>query len=886
MLSSVSNRPVGLENGARDRARFTIFPGRPYGVRARLLAAVLVLTFAVSGMGAVAWYWLQRANEDISSLHRETLAEIARALTLAKQLGDLTTSAPLLLNARTPYIVAEQSQTFLAELVALEAMVSEQSGPRKWSNQVGRSFLKSTLGTRQLVERLAATARSLADSQDRVRELSRRSGDLERRLAANEIRADSNDDSKQRWRMLRVASATLSAAGAADSLVSAGEYRRRYLRQLDETTGEALDPEQRTLRDELQGIAEGPRGLFVQHDHSLALALSANSLLVAISGAVQELNRSVSEVLSRSEATLSMQREQTSYAITTGQLFVIVGASLALLVAVLTSRYVSRHIARNLESISIAMMALAAGRRDASLPRATKDDEIGLLLRAFRVFRANALKMDRLHQDMRRKTALFESVFNNMTDALVVVDKTGRIIASNARISNVLRLAEPPAAGETLDAMRARSPFFAGEQVLLKPASADVDHETRQLGDLFLEIHRISLPDGRRVWLFSDVTERRRLEERLNRFRRLESLGQLTGEVAHDFNNVLAVVVSNLLMFRGRTEAAGSDDAAIDRALSAAELGTSLTQRLLAFARRQHLQPERVDINELIQGMAELIDYSLGDAVELVMHLVDEPTPVRIDPGQLESALLNLCLNSAHAITGSGRVVIETRLSGNGVCEIRVVDTGCGMSAEILERVFEPFFTTRRNGDGTGLGLSMVFGFIRQSGGEIAIESRPGEGTTVALTLPLTAKNTSSSPEGAAKLDAASGRPIALIVEDNPLMLGTAEEMLGKLGFATLCATDAVAARQMLQGGQALSLLFTDINLGSAGSGWDIVREALDRTPNLAILVTSADPHALCAVSDELRKVAVLPKPYSIRDIRRILGGAGQIAGQDLSLHG
>lgn len=869
------------EGAAAGRQQLRIAPHLRYGMRTRLLVAVLVLTLATLGMGAVAWYWLERANADIGKLHRATLAEIARSLTLAKQLGDLTSSAPLLLNARSPFIVAEESQAFLAELATLETMLSEhpQVASRR-SGQLGRSFLHSTRAMRQSVEQLAATARTLAETQDAVRALLLRSEGLEHRLAARENSSEPYaGGARQHWRELHVISGILGAAGAAESLISAGEYRRRYVGQIEAIESVELDPDQKFALAELRGIAEGPRGLFVSHDRALALALLANSMLFAISGAAQDLNRSISEILRRSEAALSTQREQTSYAITTGQLFIILGATIALLVAVATSRYVSGYVTSNLESISVAMMRLAAGRRDVSLPRAVKDDEIGLLLRAFRVFRANALRMDRLHEDMRRKTALLESVFNNMKEGLVVVDKVDRTIASNARIAEVLRLTEAPAQGETLDAIRARSPFFASVVTLLRPAAADIDYETRQLGDLVLEIRRISLPDGRKVWLFSDVTERRRLEERVNRFQRLESLGQLTGEVAHDFNNVLAVVVSNLVLLRDRSEMARPDEAAIERAISAAELGVSLTQRLLAFARRQHLQPERVDINELVLGMAELIDYSLGEAIKLEMRLAETPIPVRIDPGQLESVLLNLCLNSAHAITGPGQVIIDTRLSGSGRCEIHVLDTGCGMSPEILERVFEPFFTTRRSGEGTGLGLSMVFGFIRQSGGEVAIESEPDVGTTVTLKLPLAEEAGTTIAVTSTVPGAASSSPIALVVEDNPLMLRTAEDMLRQLGFTTLGAIDAAAARRVLEDGQLLSLLFTDINLGVEGSGWDIVREAIDRAPNTMVLVTSADPLALASVSDELGNLtARVPKPYSIDDIRRVIDNIGRAA--------
>ncbi|MGZ9410599.1 MAG: ATP-binding protein, partial [Methylocystis sp.] len=264
------------------------------------------------------------------------------------------------------------------------------------------------------------------------------------------------------------------------------------------------------------------------------------------------------------------------------------------------------------------------------------------------------------------------------------------------------------------------------------------------------------LPGGEVVTLYDDVSERKATEDRLRESQRLEVLGQLTGGVAHDFNNLLAIIIGNLQLLAERDEANMHTRELIADALWSAQRGAELTHRLLAFARRQPLDPRVTDVNTLIAGLTGLVRRTLETRIDVRVQLAPELLPTLIDRGQLEAALMNLIVNARDAMPEGGLLTLATRnaviaeesdrdlhepslpnsIRGGAYVVIVVGDTGTGISPALLDRIFEPFFTTKGPGKGSGLGLSMVYGFVKQSGGHVHVDSRPGEGTTVTLYLP------------------------------------------------------------------------------------------------------------------------------------------------------
>jgi signal transduction histidine kinase/response regulator RpfG family c-di-GMP phosphodiesterase len=335
-----------------------------------------------------------------------------------------------------------------------------------------------------------------------------------------------------------------------------------------------------------------------------------------------------------------------------------------------------------------------------------------------------------------------------------------------------------------------------------------------------------------------DSTDRRHLEEQLAQSRKMEAVGQLTGGVAHDFNNLLTVVLGNIDMLTRKTEDDKVRARRIDAVRQAAERGRDLTRQLLAFSRRQHLSPVTLDVNALIREFASLLRQGVGEAVELELKLGKGQLCANVDPTQLETALLNLAVNARDAMADGGTLTVATRRQGEQVC-IEVRDSGAGMTNEVRERVFEPFFTTKDVGKGSGLGLSQVYGFVRQSEGHVEIDSKVGGGTSVRLLLPASEEAAPERRSTPVSPDAVGGNERLLVVEDDPAVLSLTEDMLKGLGYQVTTATHAAEALDVLHSDQPVDLLFSDIVMPGGASGVTLARQAQDLRPDMHILLTS-----------------------------------------------
>ena len=361
-----------------------------------------------------------------------------------------------------------------------------------------------------------------------------------------------------------------------------------------------------------------------------------------------------------------------------------------------------------------------------------------------------------------------------------------------------------------------------------------------------------------------DATDRRSLEEQLAQARKMEAVGQLTGGVAHDFNNLLTVVLGNIDMLATRNEDDTRRLRRIEAVRQAAERGRDLTGQLLAFSRRQHLSPVTLDVNALIRKFAPLMRQAVGEAVTLELALTREALSTNVDPTQLETALLNLVVNARDAMPDGGRLTLATRTapgpSDLGHVEIEVRDTGVGMSEEIRSRVFEPFFTTKEVGKGSGLGLSQVYGFVRQSDGEVRVESAAGEGTAFHLLLPATAERPEAPRRDNRAAKLVGGTEKILRVEDDPTVLALTQDGRSGLGYQVVTATNAAEALQVIQSDIEVDLLFTDVVMPGGISGLGLARAARDLRPTLRVLLTSGFVGENRVV--EGREFPLLDKPY------------------------
>ncbi|GAM98113.1 two-component hybrid sensor and regulator [alpha proteobacterium U9-1i] len=353
----------------------------------------------------------------------------------------------------------------------------------------------------------------------------------------------------------------------------------------------------------------------------------------------------------------------------------------------------------------------------------------------------------------------------------------------------------------------------------------------------------------RMVGSMVDVTKQRELEAQLRQAQRLDAIGQLTGGVAHDFNNLLTVVLGNAELLEGRLAHEPQLRAIAEMTRMAAERGAELTSRLLAFSRRQPLDPKPTDVGALIAQMGELLRRVLGDHVEIDIATPDLLWPAQIDAPQLENAVLNLCINARDAMPEGGRIDItlantfvqkgdaDGATPGEYVT-ISVADTGAGMDAQTLARAFEPFFTTKEVGKGSGLGLSMVYGFVTQSKGHVKIHSAPGQGAIVRLYLPR-AHGEVANAVAAMPADAPGGDEKVLVVEDNDLVRAQVSAELETLGYTVVSVVNGPEAIAALQAASDFDLLFTDVVLPGGMNGRQLADAARNLRPNLPVLFTS-----------------------------------------------
>jgi len=399
--------------------------------------------------------------------------------------------------------------------------------------------------------------------------------------------------------------------------------------------------------------------------------------------------------------------------------------------------------------------------------------------------------------------------------------------------------------------------------------------------------------------LEEEIRQRRNAEAMVKRFQeieaneaqvrqaqKMEAIGQLTGGVAHDFNNILTVITGTIEILGEAVKDRPHLAAITDLIGAAAARGADLTQRLLAFARRQPLQPRNTDVNALVIDAAGLLRPTLGEQIEIESMLAHDSAPALIDPSQLSTAILNLALNARDAMPNGGKLTLETRnvvldenyasmnsevKPGNYVM-IAVSDTGEGIPGSLLDKVFEPFFTTKEVGKGSGLGLSMVYGFVKQSNGHIKIYSEEGHGTTVKLYLPEAAGAPAAPAAETGISGGEHGDESILIVEDDALVREYVVTQISRFGYHTLAAGNAAEALAIIDGPERIDLLFTDVIIPGGLNGRQLATEALKRRPELKVLYTSGYTENAIVHHGRLDAgVLLLPKPYLSSDLARMI---------------
>ncbi|HEX3346732.1 MAG TPA: ATP-binding protein [Acetobacteraceae bacterium] len=476
-------------------------------------------------------------------------------------------------------------------------------------------------------------------------------------------------------------------------------------------------------------------------------------------------------------------------------------------------------------------------------------------------------------------------VLTNHGQNSAIVSARGRLVSALRNVSLLERPVQTITLTSTIHAaVRARR-----RQYEVREHLAERNRAARELEGLVAA--RTSELEAANRELRAQIAERAKVEESLRHAQKLEAIGQLTGGVAHDFNNLLMVISGGIDML-GRPGDAAREHRIMKGMRQAVDRGAALTRQLLAFSRRQALRPEPLDLGRQVGGMRELLDRSLRGDVHVTLDFPDDLWPVAIDPGELELAVLNLAVNARDAMPSGGTIAIRAEnLTGLADGDLRgdfvrltVTDTGTGMTPKVLPRVFEPFFTTKDIGKGSGLGLAQVYGFAKQSGGAVRIDTAVGRGTTVAVLLPRSdASPATVQPHVADFRPAPASDDVVghvLLVEDDDEVAALVTDMLAQIGLESTRASSAAAALGALADSRKVDLVFSDIMMPGCMNGVDLAREVKRRRPGLPILLTTA--YAEAAQQDaDVEGIALLPKPYRLEELasvtrsilRRSVGG-------------
>ncbi|ABD08291.1 multi-sensor hybrid histidine kinase [Rhodopseudomonas palustris HaA2] len=577
----------------------------------------------------------------------------------------------------------------------------------------------------------------------------------------------------------------------------------------------------------------------------------------------------------------------------------LTGGSVAVLTAVLLGFVMARTLIKPLSQMTKAVAGFAEDAPP-KMPVAASG-EIGVLARAF----------DTMVQDVQAKTAairhekeLFESIMTTMAECVVLIDRNGEAIYQN-RANRELLSALDIRVDQwqelydiyTPDGSTRLSADHWPSARVLRGETVDNYEIVCRRRDSGKTVHLMG--SARPLWeaagtqtgavvVFRDVTEMRATEHRLHQSQKLEAIGQLTGGVAHDFNNMLTVIngTAEILL----DELADRPDlCSIARMIEqAAGRGADLTRQLLAFARRQPLQPRNIDVNAIVLNTQQLLKATIGEHIDVEVRLAQDVDAARVDPSQLSSALLNLAVNARDAMPNGGKLMLETAdvvldaaygqhnpdVQPGRYVMIAVSDTGTGIPAELCDKVFEPFFTTKSAGQGTGLGLSMVYGFVKQSGGHINIYSEEGHGTTLKLYLPQADSDPAvdSAPDAGPATE--GGSETILLVEDDELVRKFAIAQLAGLGYRTIAMCDGQAALREAERGTAFDLLFTDVIMPGGLNGPQLA-DAIARVRPVRVLYTSGYTENAIVHHDRLDSGALLlTKPYRRSDLARMVRAA------------
>ncbi|MEX1057490.1 MAG: PAS-domain containing protein, partial [Natronospirillum sp.] len=815
-------------------------------LRSRARLTILVLGFLMLCLSLVAWWALHQTQRMAADLQSRTVIDITTAMGLSEQVAQIAALAPYVGESALPFQLQTEREQLEARFLALDARVEELSDPAvKAEIQSRIAQLRTDLGS------LTALVRRELFVREDLLVIHFELDDWVQRHLANrnepEYRALAGMIQMFRHTLTTVPNLTVAVEDVGT------RSRDQVLEQLIVTDMPSA------ARDALLTPIDQSVNLLQDRE---VIAVTKNLLFANNRAQSEGLTDYVEGYVADVQATLATERQALEQAVQHARWGIILVSVLGALALLEGVRFMFRAT-RDLQTVTQDMTQLAEGETGDQRPSIARQDEIGELARTFDVFREASLRMTWVNSEMQTQTQLLETVLNSINDGLSVFSEAGQLLAWNPRYLELFglssRLVRRGMALDEVQALMDRDSF----------RTFNLEHEELDVGVLaqlrqtqpqtferhydngkVIEFRSEPMPGGGFVTLHSDLTGRRAVEQQLVQSQKMEMLGQLTGGVAHDFNNLLSALIGNLQLLEASDQLPSRERHFATRALGVAERGAHLVERLLAFSRKQQLHPEPVDVGGLLEGMLDLVEYSVAPNVTVHLDLNDRGCAVWVDPSQLENAILNLAINSSAAMPHGGDLWLVTRYLEHSdtepQIEVEVRDSGTGMTEELMNRIWEPFYTTKPVGQGSGLGLSLVYGFIKQSGGDVLLESDPGRGTCIRLYLPVhQGTEIPVLPDQFQLPPRVEVKPNqkVVLVEDDLSVRRVLRDTFRSLGILIHAFHSAEEALQWLkQDGAEAAAVLSDINLAGELSGVQLAQLLKELHPNLTVILTSGLP--------------------------------------------
>ncbi|MBX9468812.1 MAG: PAS-domain containing protein [Rhizobium sp.] len=696
----------------------------------RLPFAISFICVSVLLLSAVAIYGLEKARNEMSDYSVQAFSSLAKASLVSRQVSDLVSSAPFLMNATSPYRVSSESRAVVAQVKALlETMSPDQPGAAIQGTGARRII--------ELLESIEAQTLALAANADAAQVHK-----AEAAVALGEIATSRTiRDPDLRLRLNGIA----QAASTSDSLFQLGELQRRFVA---ETAVRMLAPGP-DLRVSDQQLAPYRRIFEAQTRYLLEMFTirASVSRLHTVSRDLSHATETQSETVA---GALNRNLESTSSALRQLLVMIVLASLAVVILAILSIRSVMR-VSHGIGDLSRGMNALARGEENVGPPvYAGTETELIRLLDAFRAFKESVDRVSRLRRTAEAAARTIRSTFRTMNEGIALFDPAGRPITMNRRIIELMR--------QSGSSRKMPLRRFIGTIPEIDPLLMPNEQEPGSLverrllrhrfpDDQVVEISASRQPDGGVVLLTRDVTAMDRQEVEAARAQRLDVVMRMTHQVSHEVGNMIGIITGSLGLLEREPDFTDRQKRHLGRIRKAAERGRALATSMLSVGSQQQIRPASIDVAAILHGMADVLEMAIGSRNRLELVVAADLPTIKLDPALLEQSVLNLCLNAAAAMPTGGPIRVEAHKIMDTLV-IAVVDEGVGMSPEVLDQALEPYFTTRSKTGGSGLGLAMVYGFVRQSGGDVRIVSRPGEGTVVELHFPVS--EAESNARGAA----------------------------------------------------------------------------------------------------------------------------------------